>query len=387
MPLERVDHFIPHRPSCCRRYGHSLAKAVEVGTRGRHQTVELSEISAYVTEHQMLTPGCPNCSQHTRSPLPAELRRRHFGPRLVAFAATLTSRFRLSRRLAAELFRDLLDVPTPSSGTIQAMADETSAATLDNFRKIRSHIRSSPALAVDETGWKLREHTRWVWAAVAPSATCFRIARSCAGSEREAFLGRDPPGIITTDRWRAYDGHPFERRQLCWAHLTRNFQGVADAGGPGAALGHAGVAEYERLFSAWHRYARGGLSHAELRLAIKPLRARFRRLLTRSEGCEDRRAHALTRDLIRLWPALWTFLGTEGVQPTSNAAERALRKPVIQHKVSLGSNSGKGLRFTERMLFISETCRQSQSHLLNYLERAIFAHRQGASTPRLLPSG
>lgn len=387
LPLERVDHFIPHRPSSCRRCGHSLAEAVEVGTRGRHQIVELPEIGAHVIEHQMLTLGCPNCGQHTRAPLPAELRRRHFGPRLVAFAATLTSRFRLSRRLVTELFRDLLDVPQPSIGTIQAMADETSAATLDTFREIRCHVRASPTLAVDETGWKLREHTRWVWAAVAPTATYFRIAPSRAGREREALLGRDPPGVITTDRWRAYDGHPLERRQLCWAHLMRNFQGVADAGGAGAALGNTGVAECERLFSAWRRYSTGELSHAELRLTIKPLRARFRRLLTRGEGSPDRRARALTRDLLRLWPALWTFLGTEGVEPTSNAAERALRKPVIQRKITLGSNSGKGLRFTERMLSISETCRQSQIHLQGYLERAIVSHRRGDPTPRLLPIG
>ena len=280
------------------------------------------------------------------------------------------------------LFRDLLDVPPPSIGTIQAMADEASAATLDTFREIRRHIRSSPTLAVDETGWKLRDQTRWVWAAVAPTATYFRIARSRAGREREALLGRDPPGVITTDRWRAYDGHPLEQRQLCWAHLTRNFQGVADAGGSGTLFGHAGVAECERLFSAWRRYSTGEISHAELRLEAKPLRARFRRLLSRGEMSEDRRARALARDLIRLWPALWTFLGTEGVEPTSNAAERALRKPVIQRKLSHGSNSGKGLRFTERMLSISETCRQNEIHLLSYIERAIVAHRQNNPTPR-----
>jgi len=335
----------------------------------------------------MLTLGCPNCGQHTRAPLPADLSRRQFGPRMVALAAALTVRFRLSRHLVAELFRDLLDVPAPSIGTIQAMADEASAATLDTFREIRRHVRRSPTLAVDATGWKLREQTRWVWAAVAPTATCFRIAKSRAGREREALLGRDPPGIITTDRWRAKGGHPLERRQLCWAHLMCNFQGIADAGGAGAPLGHSGVAECERLFHAWRRYSTGELSHAELRLKVKPLRARFRRLLTRGEGSPDRRARALSRDLTRLWSALWTFLATEGVEPTSNAAERALRKPVIQRKISVGSNSGKGLRFTERMRSISETCRQSQIHLFSYLERAIVAHRRNDPVPHLLPSG
>src|SRR5690625_2325811 len=109
LPLERVDLTVPHRPSCCRRCGHDLEGAPEVGTRGRHQIVELPEISAHVTEHQMLTVGCPNCGQHTRAPLPPELSRRQFGPRMVAFAATLTARFRLSRRLVTGLFRDLLD--------------------------------------------------------------------------------------------------------------------------------------------------------------------------------------------------------------------------------------------------------------------------------------
>lgn len=380
-PPERVDHFTLHRPVCCRRCGYDLQAAPEVGTRGRHQVTELPHIRAKVTEHQMLTLGSPNRGQHTRAPLPPELSRRHFGPRLATFSATLTARARQSRRSVAELFSDLLDLPAPAIGTVQAMTDETSAAVLGGYREIRSHVRMSPTLAVDETGWKLREETLWVWAVVTLQTTCFRIAPSRAGRERETLLGRSPLNVTSTDRWRAYDGIPLERRQLCSAHLIRNFQGMADAGGIGTALARTGVAECERLIHAWRRYARGGLSHAELRLTIKPLRARFRRLLTRGEVSEDRRARALSSGLLRLWPALWTFLGTEGVQPTSNAAERALRKPVIQRKASLGSNSGKGLRVTERMLSISETCRQSDIHLLDYLERTMNAHRQGEPYP------
>jgi transposase len=219
------------------------------------------------------------------------------------------------------------------------------------------------------------------------SVRSFRsVGRNRSTRSRELLLGRDFRGILTSDRWRAYDSHPLERRQLCWAHLKRNLQGLADADGPAAHLGRWGVQEAERLFRAWHRHQRGEISRGELRRAMVPVRMRLRRLLALGVASEDRRARAIGRDLLRLWPALWTFLGVEGVEPTNNRAEQALRAPVIRRKLCFGSQSGKGLRATERLLSITHTCRQHQRNLLSYLTDAVTAHRQGHAPPTLLPA-
>jgi transposase len=142
-------------------------------------------------------------------------------------------------------------------------------------------------------------------------------------------------------------------------------------------VGKQAGAECRRLFALWHAFRREEISRSDLQCQSAPLRAR-------GAAAEDRRARALCRDLRRLWDALWTFLYEEGVEPTNNAAERALRQSVLQRKTSFGSNSGRGLRATERLLTVSETCRQQQRPLLDYLTAAITALRLGQPAPALL---
>jgi transposase len=383
---ERVDAVVEYRPEQCRRCGLSLAATPPSGEPGRWQVIELPPVRAHVTEHRTLCCVCSGCGTKTRGQMPTAVQRSHFGPRLVAFGAMLTSRFRLSRRQLRELLSDLLDVPPPSLGSTQAFREEVSDALLAPYQQIRDAVRASEIAWVDETGWSLRGLSRWTWAAVTREATLFRIGRNRSTRSRELLLGRAFGGVLTSDRWRAYDSHPLERRQLCWAHLKRNLQGIADAGGPGAHLGLWGVREAERLFRMWHRHQQGDLSRTELRRAMVPVRMRFHRLLRCATASADKRARAFGRDLLRLWPALWTFLEVKGVEPTNNRAEQALRAPVIRRKLCFGSQSGSGLRATERLLSVTQTCRQHGRNLLRYLTEAVTAHRQGSAPPALLPA-
>jgi transposase len=390
LPSERVDQVIEHRPSECRHCGHSLEGVAVSELLGRHQVVELPPVRAEMTEHHILALCCPACGKSTRARLPREVGRKRFGPRLSALAVLLTSRFRLSRRDQCAFFEDLLDVPAPSLGMTQGFIDEAAAALHPAYQEIRSHVRASPAAGADETGWSLRGETRWIWTATTKQATLFRLGRSRGAQELSRLLGRRFGGLLTSDRWSAYKRHPLEKRQLCWAHLRRNFEGLCLRGGAAAHTGGWGVDECDRLFHAWHRYVRGNLSRTELRAQIRPIRARFRRLLHCGADCESRKTAAMCRNLLDLWPALWSFLTNEAleaaVEPTNNAAERALRRAVLWRKTSFGSQSGKGLRATERLLSVTETARQNGMDLLDYLTRALTAARQNASAPPLLPA-
>ncbi len=118
---------------------------------------------------------------------------------------------------------------------------------------------------------------------------------------------------------------------------------------------------------------------------LVPVRWRMARLLKQGAALSGK-ARALCRDLATLWPALWTWVHRADVEPTNNAAERALRKPVLWRKGSFGSNSGRGLRFVERILTVGETCRQRGVGMLDYLTRAIEAYRAGSPAPLLLPT-
>ncbi|HYW05485.1 MAG TPA: IS66 family transposase [Longimicrobium sp.] len=377
----RVDHRVRHRPTACGRCGEDLAGAAIVGEPVIHQVAELPPVRAVVTEHQLLRVCCPHCRTHTRADLPAGVGHSHFGPRLTAFAALLTGRFRLSRRETCALLSDLLDVP-PSLGSVQARVEETSQALLPAYREVRTAVRASAVANVDETGWRLRKQRRWMWTAVTASATLFRLGRRGSPDAR-LLLGRGYGGIVGSDRWGAYRQYPPEQRQLCWAHLKRDFQWLSEQKGEVGRLGRWGLRECGQLFQLWEQCKEGMITRKRMARLLVPVRWRLARLLKRGAELSGK-ARALCRDLTRLWPALWVWVHREDVQPTNNVAERALRKPVLWRKGSFGSNSGRGLRFVERILTVSETCRQRKRGMLDYLTRAIEAHRNGSLAPLLL---
>lgn len=223
-----------------------------------------------------------------------------------------------------------------------------------------------------------------VWTAVTAGATLFRLGRRGSPDARR-LLGSGYSGSVGSDRWGAYRQYPPERRQLCWAHLRRDFQGLSEREGETARLGRWRVAECSRLFCLWGRFRGGEITRNQLARLLVPVRWRMARLLKRGAALSGK-ARALCRELERLWPALWTWVHYEGVEPTNNVAERALRKPVLWRKGSFGFGSGRGLRFVERILTVGETCRQHKLGMLDYLTRAIEAHRTGSPAPLLLPT-
>lgn len=381
IPPERVDEALPHYPSACRRCGQDLESAPRVGDPVILQVAELPPVRAVVTEHYLFQLCCPQCRSHTRAELPAGVGASSFGPRLSALTALLAGRFRLSRRETRALLSDLLDVP-PSLGGVQARIEETSQALLPAYQEVRAAVRGSAAANVDETSWRLRTQRRWVWSAVTAGATLFRLGRRGSPDARR-LLGSDFRGIVGSDRWGAYRQYPPEQRQLCWAHLKRDFQWLSEREGEVGRLGRWGLKECGRLFALWRRCREGEITRSQMARLLVPVRWRLGRLLKRGMELKGK-ARALCRDLTKLWPALWTWVHRTDVEPTNNVAERALRKPVLWRKGSFGSNSGRGLRFVERILTVGETCRQRGCSMLDYMTRAIEAHRAGLPAPLLL---
>jgi len=115
-----------------------------------------------------------------------------------------------------------------------------------------------------------------------------------------------------------------------------------------------------------------------------PLQARLGRLLRRGEGNPDHKAAGLCHELRKWWPALWTFARVEGVEPTNNGAERALRPAVLWRKGSFGSDSEAGSRFAERLLTVVASCRQQGRPLVEFLVAAGEAALRGSPPPSLL---
>jgi transposase len=388
LPVEQVDELIAVVPERCRHCQQPFPESA--GRRRarvwRHQVVELLPLAVRVTEYQMMARRCPACGQRTRAELPAGVPRRPFGARLTAVIALLSGGYRLSRREVRQLLRDLWAVRV-SLGAVVRQEQAQSAALAPIVAEAQAAVQQAAVVNMDETGWREDKQRAWLWTAVTATLTVLRIDRRRSGVVVEALLGPDFAGVVGSDRWSAYNRFPAERRARCYAHLKRDFQALVDCGGEAAPIGRWGLAEIERLFRLWHRFRAGEWGRPALQHRLIPLQARMGRLLRRGQEHSDRKAAGLCRELTKWWPALWTFARVEGVEPTNNRAERALRPAVLWRKGGFGSDSETGSRFAERLLTVVLCCRQQGRGLLEFLVAAGEAALLGTAPPSLLPAG
>jgi transposase len=382
LPVEAVDRVIDHWPARC-GCGHCFADAdEEAGKPARHQVTELPEIAVEVTEHRLHRRRCPGCGKATRAELPADVPASAFGPRMEAAVATLAVRNRVSRRDTVELARELFGAEL-ASGTVDAILARTGVALAEPYEDLLVRIREAPTLNVDETGWKLRGAKRTLWGAVTPRSAVFRIAPDRHEREVAALLGEDFAGIVGSDRWWAYRGFDPERRQACWSHLIRDLTAHSEGLAAQKRFGEAGLDIARRLFSAWDEFQEHG-DRRRLKREVAPLKRELRALLkSGSKGRRNKLTWGFSKNLLKVWPALWTFVEVEGVEPTNNVAERALRGPVIYRKLSLGSQSERGETTTQRLLSASVTCRLQGRSLFAYLAEVLDARVRGDPAPLL----
>jgi transposase len=382
LPVEAVDRVVDHWPVHC-DCGHCFAEAdEEAGEAARHQVTELPEIAVAVIEHRLHRRLCPDCGVATRAELPVDVPAGAFGPRMEAAVATLAIRNRVSRRDTVELAGELFGARL-ASGTVDAILARAGEALAEPYEDLLSHIRSAPALNVDETGWKLRGSKRTLWGAVASQAAVFRIAPDRHEREAAALLGEDFGGIVGSDRWWAYRGFDPRRRQACWSHLIRDLTAHSEGLAAQKEFGEAGIDIAKRLFAAWDDFREHG-DRRRLKREVAPLKRELKALLQRgSKGRRNKLTWGFSKNLLKIWPALWTFVEVEGVEPTNNRAERALRGPVIHRKLSLGSQSERGETTIQRLLSASVTCRLQGRSLFAYLADALGARVRGDPAPLL----
>jgi transposase len=355
----------PDRCECCGVEFDGSVPLVEAVVR---QEIEI-ELARRVKEHRYWARQCPHCRHTTRAERPASQPAQTFGPRLKAVAALMASRFRMTRREAVAYFRDVHGVPL-SLGSTQAICEHVSDVVAPAVEAVSRDVTAAPVVHADETGWKQKGRTRWLWLAATDHEAYFLLADNRGGAALAKLLPEDFEGVVHSDRWKPYQRFVDAWRQLCHAHLRRDFQALIDRGGSAKPIGERLLTASNRLFHAWHAFQRGELSRADLALELVPVRMHFGGALSDALRCDDRKAKALAKDLRRHWPALWTFVHTAGVEPTNNNAERTLRPAVLWRKGSFGTQSDAGNRFVERMLTVIHTAKRRGIPILDWLERA-----------------
>jgi transposase len=377
-----VVHFLPEICAACDEDLPAAPGPDDPEPRW-HQVVELPEFPVAVTEFQAHGRTCRYCGHLSWAQIPAHIRGHVCGPRLTATLAYLGGVLHASKRNLEDYAETVLGVPL-ALGTISNLEQETSAALAAAHSEAQAAVRAAPVKHVDETGWKRAGRRCWLWGAATALVACFVIAPSRGAAGLAALLGKKVKGLVCSDRWSVYGQLKLGLRQLCWAHLKRDFQKLVDRGGVGQEYGELGLAAVAILFSEWHLY-RGGGRFADLRGELGPLRQAMPSWLEDGARCADAKAAALCGNLLAVEPALWRFLSQEGLEPTNNHIERLLRPAVLWRKNAFGCHSEGGCRFVERLLTVVQTLRLQKRPVLDFLYQSLLAHRSGRQAPRLLP--
>lgn len=375
---DQVGQTIPCLPTTCRRCGKPLS-----GTDThplRHQVAELPVVVPEVVEYQLHRLTCPCCHTCTCGSLPPEVKG-HFGPRLEATLALLAGQYRLGLRPVVALAADLWGLNI-STGMVSNLRQRTAEALLLPWVQVAMYVRTGN-VNIDETHWREAKKQTYLWAVLTPLAGLFKIAQRRTAEVAQRLLGKDYSAVATCDRLKSYWW--IKHLQWCWAHLRRDFQAMIDRNGPGKAIGVRLLRQSDRMFDWWHQLKAGKLSREQFQQAMQPVRQGVRRALQAGVRCGCSKTAGTCKELLEHEGWLWTFVDTEGVEPTNNEVERAERHGVLWRKISGGTASPVGSRFVERILTVVESCRRQGKKVLGYLTTCIATWRRRQTPPSLLP--
>ena len=387
-PPERVDEVRPVLPSQCRQCGHALPQTLnQVETDGsprRHQVTELPPVRAHIIEYQCHSVICPECGDTTRGAIPEEASGQ-FGPQLTALIAYLTVVCRMPRRVVEALLKQALEIEI-SLGSTQKCWEEASQAVATPCQELKQHLKQEPVLNADETGWRTNGSKRYLWVFVAAQYIVYTIAPARGGQVLIDMLGSVFEGILCSDRFSAYLKYHKGRGQFCWAHLKRTLLGVMELtkNNEVEQFCRDALAEHARLFRLWHKFRDGRIERRQLVLRSIPIQKRLFALGERHLDSSHRDVRNLAAALFEHIERLFAFVDYEGVEPTNNSAERALRTGVQWRKTSFGNRSASGELATARLLTVTETCDLQKINILAYLSAAISSHRRGQPSASLL---
>lgn len=381
IPTEECQTVVECVPQTCRRCGNDLTGNDSEPLR--HQVWEIPEITPQVTEYQLHRLTCPCCQGSTCAQLPPGVPTSQGGPRLVALTALLMGCFKQSKRRVALFLEQVLNQPC-SPGWVVKLQNQATAAVTPAYEELAAKLPAETVLGIDESPTKQAHVKSWLWTFVAGSYTVFALRTTRAATVLHELLTTAYKGVVNCDRAKMY--WKIGRPQWCWAHLKRDFQALIDHSDHQVKrLGHDLMRPTRELFRHWARCRDGTITRAEMLRLMQPIRQQIDALLLRGVFSGNPKLVGMCEPLYDHRDWLWTFLDVQGVEPTNNISERALRPAVIWRKLSFGTQSAKGSRFVETILTVVETCHRQSRNSFEYLTAAVHAHFAGQTAPSLLP--
>jgi len=383
VPIEQVKESHDVKPETCRQCGQGLEG--EDLEPYRHQITEIPPVVAEVFEYRLHTLSCSDCGCETRAEIPLGIPKGAFGPRLQAMMSMFTGRYRLSKRDTVDVMADFFRADI-SLGSVSSLEHRTSEAIGAPVEAACQYVKEQSVVHMDETGWYIAHKRAWLWVAATAQVVVFLIRSSRGGKVAKEMIGETFKGILSSDRWSAYNWLPVSLRQLCWSHLRRDFETFVERGQESKQIGEAILARTDLMFKWWHRVRDGTMTRDTFQEKMKPVQHQVGQLLRQGTTCEHTKTAGTCRDILKREAALWTFVRIPGVEPTNNFAEQLVRHGVLWRKVSFGTQGNSGSRFAERIMTVVATLKQQDRNALDYLTEACEAANWNRSAPSLLPT-
>lgn len=375
----KVVSHLPHQCGCgSTRFGPFCL-------RSRHQVIYLPELKAPVDEHQSYGAECLDCGHDVVEPIPPEYLASAFGPCVTALVADLSGEFRVPKRSVQTMLQSFFGIDI-SLGAIIDQEQDMATALGQPYAEAHEELKQGDRANADETSWRQDHQKAWLWVAVGQWVTVFLIHRQRSGAAARELLGAEFDGVLGTDRWVSYETVDALLRQLCWAHLIRDFLGWTLLEGDGGRIGRSLLRQSRKMFRWWSQVKDGTLTRRAFQRRMKPVQQRIISLLRKASVCPQAKVAGMAWEILGLEYGLFTFVEHEGVEPTNNQAERALRHAVVWRKICGGTASERGSRFVERILTTVATLKQQGRDVRDFLTQAIRALRFGLPPPSLLPA-
>ncbi len=384
LPLDKVNHVV----SCCPDNICACGgQVVLTATYRRHQQYEFPIIRPIVTEYQIYSGNCNLCNHKQMGALPQGVSWSMLGSRATAMTANLSGTYRISKQNIVNVYHDIFDFNV-SVGMVCKAEKTVSRALAAPVNQAKHFVRSSDHVGVnaDETGFKERGKSKWAWIAVSCWVAVFMIRTGRNKRVAKELLGKNFKGILCSDRYSAYRWVPNEKRQICWAHLERDFRKISERTGSSSVIGTDLLTQTNNLFHFWHKFKEGHIDRATLKKKTKPIKIFIEGLLHQGKRSKNKKTSGTCRNILSYGSGLWRFLETDGIEPTNNLAERLIRTIAIWRKTSFGTQSKAGSLYMERIMTVVATCKLQKRNILDYLTHAVKSYVEKSTFPSLLPT-
>lgn len=373
LPLDRVDHVIATRPQQC-----TACQAALTGDDPnplRHQVFEIPPIKPVVTEFQLHRLTCACCGTLNKAHWHHDKPAGQLGARATAILTTLRIKARQSVAQTQQLMDELFGLHL-STGLVSKTDHRVSEQLKQPYEALHEHLLESARANLDETVWYQAGERQVLWCGVTAHAVWMMLRDNRKQEQAKELIGEHYKGVATSDRYPGYNFLDKLRRQFCWAHVLREFMAMSQSADEKVNFyGYILLCTGRRVMSLWGRYKSGQLSREELKEQVegkKPQMKMWLKEVSEVKGEEG----GVARALLKHFESLWVFVEHEGVEPTNNAAERALRHAVLLRKTSFGSQSERGLRFVERVLSVFETLKRQQRSFFSYIHDLLIGSPQ-----------